>query len=126
MGTFLQCPDIPQIIFHDLGCTRQGSAKQTTYNFGYSKAATVPAVGLASLPVHQHSASICAPDNDAPLKQTIANGDGKRITAVDGIAPPDGMSEMQPNCARPPWTAELTPNCFIVRDANGQALSYIY
>ena len=26
----------------------------------------------------------------------------------------------------PPWTAELTPNCFIVRDANGQALSYIY
>ena len=36
------------------------------------------------------------------------------------------MSEMQLNCARPPWTAELTPNCFIVRDANGQALSYIY
>jgi endo-1,4-beta-D-glucanase Y len=25
-----------------------------------------------------------------------------------------------------PWTAEVTPNCFIVRDANGQALSYIY
>ena len=24
------------------------------------------------------------------------------------------------------WTAEVTPNCFIVRDANGQALSYIY
>ena len=24
----------------------------------------------------------------------------------------------------PPWTAEVTPNCFIVRDANGQALSY--
>jgi hypothetical protein len=23
----------------------------------------------------------------------------------------------------PPWTAEVTPNCFIVRDANGQALS---
>jgi hypothetical protein len=23
-------------------------------------------------------------------------------------------------------TAEVTPNCFIVRDANGQALSYIY
>jgi hypothetical protein len=21
-----------------------------------------------------------------------------------------------------PWTAEVTPNCFIVRDANGQAL----
>ena len=26
----------------------------------------------------------------------------------------------------PPWTAEITPNCFIVRDANGQALSYVY
>jgi hypothetical protein len=26
----------------------------------------------------------------------------------------------------PPWSAEVTPNCFIVRDANGQALSYIY
>jgi endo-1,4-beta-D-glucanase Y len=25
-----------------------------------------------------------------------------------------------------PWSAELTPNCFIVRDANGQALSYVY
>ena len=26
----------------------------------------------------------------------------------------------------PPWTAEVTPNCFIVRDTNGQALSYVY
>ena len=26
----------------------------------------------------------------------------------------------------PPWTTEVTPNCFIVRDANGQALTYIY
>jgi hypothetical protein len=26
----------------------------------------------------------------------------------------------------PPWSAEVTPNCFIGRDANGQALSYIY
>ena len=25
-----------------------------------------------------------------------------------------------------PWSAELTPNCFIVRDANCQALSYVY
>jgi hypothetical protein len=23
----------------------------------------------------------------------------------------------------PPWSAEVTPNCFIVRDTNGQALS---
>jgi hypothetical protein len=26
----------------------------------------------------------------------------------------------------PPWSAEVTPNCFIVRDGNGQALTYIY
>ena len=26
----------------------------------------------------------------------------------------------------PPWCVEVTPNCFIVRDANGQALSYVY
>ena len=26
----------------------------------------------------------------------------------------------------PPWSAEVTPNCFIVRDADGQALSYVY
>jgi len=26
----------------------------------------------------------------------------------------------------PPRTAELTPNCFIVRDADGQQLAYIY
>ena len=26
----------------------------------------------------------------------------------------------------PPWSAEVTPSCFIVRDANGQALSYVY
>ena len=26
----------------------------------------------------------------------------------------------------PPWTVEVTPNRFIVRDANWQALSYVY
>src|SRR5262249_11234670 len=26
----------------------------------------------------------------------------------------------------PPWTAEVTPNCFVVRYANGRALSYVY
>jgi hypothetical protein len=26
----------------------------------------------------------------------------------------------------PPWSVEETPNCFIVRDATGQALSYVY
>jgi hypothetical protein len=32
---------------------------------------------------------------------------------------------MTPRRFSPPWSAEVTPNCFIVRDANGQALSYI-
>jgi hypothetical protein len=26
----------------------------------------------------------------------------------------------------PTWTAELTPNCFIVHDADGQQLAYVY
>ena len=26
----------------------------------------------------------------------------------------------------PPWSAEVMPNCFIVRDADGQQLAYIY
>ena len=26
----------------------------------------------------------------------------------------------------PPWSAEVNPNCLIVRDANGQALSCVY
>jgi hypothetical protein len=26
----------------------------------------------------------------------------------------------------PPWSAEVTPNCFIVRDADGQQLAYVY
>jgi hypothetical protein len=35
------------------------------------------------------------------------------------------------NCATaaaspPPWTAEVTPNCFIVRDASGQQIAYVY
>jgi len=26
----------------------------------------------------------------------------------------------------PPWSVEVTPNCFIVRDANDQQIAYIY
>jgi hypothetical protein len=26
----------------------------------------------------------------------------------------------------PPWSTEVTPNCFIVRDADGQQLAYVY
>jgi hypothetical protein len=26
----------------------------------------------------------------------------------------------------PPWTAELPRNCFVVRDANGQKIAYVY
>jgi hypothetical protein len=26
----------------------------------------------------------------------------------------------------PPWSGEVTPNCFIVRDADGQQLAYVY
>ena len=36
------------------------------------------------------------------------------------------LANMTPRHFPPPWTAEVTPNCFIVRYANGQALSYVY
>jgi hypothetical protein len=26
----------------------------------------------------------------------------------------------------PPWSAEVQPNCYVVRDANGQQLAYVY
>jgi hypothetical protein len=31
-----------------------------------------------------------------------------------------------PNCFPSPWPAEKTDACFIVRDANGHALAYVY
>jgi hypothetical protein len=31
-----------------------------------------------------------------------------------------------PRCFPPPWSAEETDACFIVRDANRQALAYVY
>ena len=37
-----------------------------------------------------------------------------------------GGKRLSPLAARSPSTAEVTPNCFILRDADGQALSYVY
>jgi len=37
-----------------------------------------------------------------------------------------GGAAMPVHRSPPPLSAEVTPNCFIVRDANGQALSYLY
>jgi len=31
-----------------------------------------------------------------------------------------------PRCFPPPWTVDETHACFTVRDANGQALAYVY
>jgi hypothetical protein len=33
---------------------------------------------------------------------------------------------LEPRRFPPPWSAEETDACFIVRDANGQALAYVY
>src|SRR5262249_52395753 len=40
-------------------------------------------------------------------------------------ASPERLS-LRPRRFPPPWSAEVTPNCFIVRDANGQQLAYVY
>ena len=36
------------------------------------------------------------------------------------------MYEQIVTCFPPPWSAEVTPNCFIVRDATGQQLACVY
>jgi hypothetical protein len=55
---------------------------------------------------------------------------GLRLGEILNIRSPLGRRSSIPSRLRgsvgPPWTAEVTPNCFIVRDANGQALSYVY
>ena len=33
---------------------------------------------------------------------------------------------MPPRRFPPPWTAEVQPNYYVVRDANGQQIAYIY
>jgi hypothetical protein len=40
------------------------------------------------------------------------------------VAEPDISAD--PRRFPPPWTAEETDACFIVRDHNGQALAYVY
>ena len=37
-----------------------------------------------------------------------------------------GLSVVPERRFPPPWSAEETDACFIVRDANGQALAYVY
>jgi hypothetical protein len=37
-----------------------------------------------------------------------------------------GLSVVPERRFPPPWTVEETDACFIVRDANGQALAYVY
>src|SRR5262249_35166999 len=49
---------------------------------------------------------------------------GRISEAMSGTAQPH--SEMTPRRFPPPWFAELTANCFILRDASRQALSYVY
>jgi hypothetical protein len=36
------------------------------------------------------------------------------------------IDKPDPRCFLPPWTTEETDACFIVRDADGQALAYVY
>jgi hypothetical protein len=36
------------------------------------------------------------------------------------------MRQMPTRRFPPPWSVEVTPNCFIVRDNNVQQLAYVY
>ena len=55
----------------------------------------------------------------------------ERQAPVEGPAPPLAWPVVHSAAAEvrrfpPPWAAEDTDACFIVRDANGQALAYVY
>jgi hypothetical protein len=58
--------------------------------------------------MNTRNASSSATRPGKPLGSPLA-----RLDAADGSKPS-------------PWTAEETDACFIVRDANGQALAYVY
>jgi hypothetical protein len=42
------------------------------------------------------------------------------------VAQARGLRTLQTRRFPPPWSVEETDACFIVRDANGQALAYVY
>jgi hypothetical protein len=50
----------------------------------------------------------------------------EKIVPAALVCQNSSKSKNQPRGLNAPWSAEVTPNCFIVRDANGQALSYVY
>ena len=60
-----------------------------------------------------------------------------RTRAVTALPEPEGLPSRswrgrhhaampEPRRFPPPWSVEGTDACFIVRDANGQALAYVY
>jgi hypothetical protein len=60
-------------------------------------------------------ATDCAPLS-ADIRRWMENGSHRSL----------GGKRLSPLAARSPSTAEVTANCFIVRDADGQSLSYVY
>jgi len=65
-----------------------------------------------------------------PFGALTAPDRGEHRQAAGGVAEVLSAIRVHPAGAstarRPPWTAEVAPNCFIIRDADGQALSYVY
>jgi hypothetical protein len=45
---------------------------------------------------------------------------------VVGVAAVDRLIPVETRRFPPPWSAEETEACYIVRDANGQAIAYVY
>jgi hypothetical protein len=73
-----------------------------------------------ALPHSQFDRPVAFPDDGI-------GGQGKAV----GTTPPTALLFwcgfcLKPNAWPPPWSVEVTPNCFIVRDHDGQALAYIY
>jgi hypothetical protein len=54
-----------------------------------------------------------------------ANASGRRRDNEMGSSSA-AQAVTQPRHFPPPWSAELQPNYYVVRDANGQQIAYIY
>ena len=71
------------------------------------------------------------------VNATHQHGDPHSPPETRSDCPLQTRSKLRITCGRPwctawaaasrrLWTAEVTPNCFIVRDADGQQLAYVY
>jgi hypothetical protein len=83
------------------------------------------------VPVISIPLALWCPTASAVHSADLPTFDGRRTTRLNAtaraavVATARGLI-VETRHFPPPWSAEETEACFIVRDANGQALAYVY